>query len=203
MTVRWGILLAAIAAATGGPAKYGPGRAPQAARIHIRALVEAGERDIDDAAYPAAEAQLRAALALAEGRLGARDGQGRYGEAEALYRKAIGVFERMPGLPPIELAVSLNNLAAIEQARGRLRRAEGLYRRALALKERRWGGDHPDVAMTLNNLAVLCRRQGRRAEAARLYEGALAIFTRALGAGHPKVLACRANYERLLAESGS
>ena len=299
MSGRGVLLLAAIAVTTGGgPAGQRPVGAQQAARFRVEALAEAGQRSIEAAAYPAAEAQLRAALALAESRLGegdldtarvlnalgmlgkytarfdearrlylralsiaeraggdplleadvyhnlgglehargafaagepyARravairtgilgpdhsavaadeaalaalvDAQGRYDEAEALYVKAIGVFQREPGPPPLELAVSLNNLAAIEQARGRLRRAEGLYRRALALKERRWGGGHPDVAVTLNNLAVLCRKQGRRAEAARLYERALAIFTRALGADHPQARACRANYERLLAE---
>ena len=92
------------------------------------------------------------------------DGQGKYEEAKALYRTAIAVFEARSGPPPIELAVSLDNLAAIYQARGRLDRAEPLYRRALALKEQQHASGHPDLAMTLNYerlLEDMTHRKGR------------------------------------------
>ena len=102
-----------------------------------------------------------------------------------------------------EVAVNLNNLAALRHARGDAAGAGRLYRRALALKEKLLGPDHPDVALTLNNLAVLCKSQGEHAEAAALYRRALAVFEQALGGRHPKTTACRSNYRRLLRETAS
>src|SRR6185295_9581861 len=67
MTGRWRFVLAASAAViSGDPAGNGQGRAEEAARSKVRALVEAGRRGIEDAAYAAAEGTLRDALALAE-----------------------------------------------------------------------------------------------------------------------------------------
>ena len=96
-----------------------------------------------------------------------------------------------------DIAVTLNNLAAVRQATGDLAEAEALYRRALISKERRLGPRHPDVAVTLNNLAMLHRMQGREVEAAAACRRALVIFDEALGADHPIVRACRENLERL------
>jgi hypothetical protein len=45
-----------------------------------------------------------------------------------------------------EVAVNLNNLAALYQARGELVDAERCYQRALAIKQRTVGAAHPEVA---------------------------------------------------------
>ena len=82
---------------------------------------------------------------------------GRAGEARrgrALYRPAPAVFERVHGSEHYEIAINLNNLGALHQARGDLPVAEAAYRRARAIKEKFLGPDHPDVAMTLHNLAM-------------------------------------------------
>jgi len=113
---------------------------------------------------------------------------------------ALAVFERVYGSENFDVAVNLNNLAALYYARGNIKEAEWRYRRALAIKEKLLGVNHPDVAMTLNNLAVLCKAQQRYPEAALLYRRALTIFERDLGHAHPKVTTCRANYEKLLRE---
>ena len=100
-----------------------------------------------------------------------------------------------------EIAVNLNNLAALYNRTGRAAEAEPLYARALALKEKLLGPEHPDVAVTLNNLAVLLKALGRRDEAAEAYRRALAIFEATLEPQHPKIATCRANYERLHRQS--
>ena len=119
------------------------------------------------------------------------DGQGKYDEAEALYRQALAVFERVYGPDHYELAVTFNNLAALSHAKGDDAEAEQLYRRPWPSRRRSLGPDHPDVAMTLNNLAVLYKSAGKYSEAEPLYQRALAIFEAALGPTHPKVITCR------------
>jgi tetratricopeptide (TPR) repeat protein len=103
------------------------------------------------------------------------------------------VFMRVYGSDHYEVAVNLNNLAALRQAGGDVREAEELYRRALALKETLLGANHPDVAVTANNLAVLYKNQARYADAERLYRRALTIFERSFGVSHPKAIARREN----------
>src|SRR5262249_12802892 len=86
---------------------------------------------------------------------------------------------RVYGPAHYDVAVNLNNLAALRQVSGDAREAEQLYQRALALKEKLLGASHPDVAVTANNLAVLHKTQGRFGEADRLYRRAAGRSERA------------------------
>ena len=126
------------------------------------------------------------------------DAQGKRNEADQLYRRALAVFVRLFGREHYDVAVNLNNLAALYQATGDIGKAERLYRRALIIKEKILKANHPDIALTLNNLAVLYKSQGRFNEAEPLYSRALAIFKESLADTHPHVTSCQANYARLL-----
>jgi tetratricopeptide (TPR) repeat protein len=121
------------------------------------------------------------------------DALGQHAEAEALLLDALTVFERELGPDHYEVAVTLNNLAAIAQRGDDLGCAEARYRRALTIKEQLFGAEHPDVAVTLNNLATVCQAQHRAAEAQALYGRALATFERVLEPGHPTLTICREN----------
>jgi tetratricopeptide (TPR) repeat protein len=125
-----------------------------------------------------------------------------YEEAERLYRRALDILERVYGPEHHEVAVTLNNLAALAHARGRNDEAETLFQRALTIKERVFGPNHPDVAMTLNNLAVFYKSLRNYERAESLYQRSLSIFERALGPDHFKVAACLDNYARLLWKMG-
>jgi tetratricopeptide (TPR) repeat protein len=129
--------------------------------------------------------------------------QGHNQAAEALFRRALASFEDRYGPDHYEVAVNLNNLAALHQARGELEDAERCYRRALAIKQRTVGAAHPEVATLWNNLGVLHRQQGNYSQAEACYRAALDIYQAALASSHPTVLACRENYQRLLAEQAS
>jgi tetratricopeptide (TPR) repeat protein len=61
------------------------------------------------------------------------DGQGKFEEAEQLYREALPVFGRAPRTHAGELAVTLNDLGAQYVARGQLDEATDLLERAVAL----------------------------------------------------------------------
>ena len=72
--------------------------------------------------------------------------QGRYADAEPLYKRALAIHEKALGPDHPDVATSLNNLAVLYQAQGRYADAEPLYKRSLAIREKALGPDHPDVA---------------------------------------------------------
>ena len=113
--------------------------------------------------------------------------QGRYADAEPLYKRSLAIMEKALGPDHPDVATSLNNLALLYHAQGRYADAEPLYKRSLAIREKALGPDHPDVATSLNNLAELYRNQGRYADAEPLYKRSLAIREKALGPDHPDV----------------
>ena len=113
--------------------------------------------------------------------------QGRYADAEPLYKRSLAIWEKALGPDHPDVATSLNNLAVLYREQGRYADAEPLYKRSLAIDEKALGPDHPDVATSLNNLAVLYDNQGRYADAEPFYKRSLAIREKALGPDHPDV----------------
>ena len=128
--------------------------------------------------------------------------QGRYAEAEPLYKRALAIAEKALGPDHPDVASCLNNLAILYKAQGRYAEAEPLYKRALAIREKALGPDHPSLAQSLNNLALLYDAQGRYVEAEPLYKRALAIWEKALGPDHPDVASCLNNLALLYDAQG-
>ena len=87
--------------------------------------------------------------------------EGRYAEAELLYKRSLAVREKALGPDHPAVGTLLNNLAGLYRAQGRYAEAESLYKRSLAVREKALGPDHADVGNSLNNLAFLYRSQGR------------------------------------------
>lgn len=115
--------------------------------------------------------------------------QGRYAEAEPLFKRSLAIRERALGPEHPEFATSLNNLGEVYREQGRFAEAEPLYRRSLTIKEKVLGLDHPQVARSLKGLGEILDEQGRDAEAASLYRRSLAILEKAHGPEHPDVAA--------------
>ena len=113
--------------------------------------------------------------------------QGKYAEAEPLYKRALAIKEKALGPDHPSVATGLNTLALLYYNQGKYAEAEPLYKRALATREKALGPDHPDVAQILNNLALLYYNQGEFAQAEPLYKRVLAINEKALGPDHPQV----------------
>jgi tetratricopeptide (TPR) repeat protein len=104
--------------------------------------------------------------------------QGKYAEAETLYRRCLTIdeaLEALNGEQHLDTAASLNELANNLEAQGRYSDAEPMQRRALAIYEALQGGQHPDTATSLSNLARILDDDGRYAEAEPLHRRALAI----------------------------
>ncbi len=139
--------------------------------------------------YPEAEKQLEAALKEAEG-FGPQDPrlatslnnlallyktQGKYGEAEPLYKRTLAIFEKALGPEHPHVATNLNNLAELYRAQGKYAEAEPFFKQSLAIREKVLGPEHPRVAASLANYAALLRETGRTTEAAKMEARAKAI----------------------------
>ncbi len=144
-------------------------------------------------------------LALADAlyRLGIlRRQQGKYDEAEQLYRRALVIREREHGPNDLEVAATLNNLAAVEALQGKYDEARPLLQRALDIRRAVLGGDNVLTAESLNNLALLYAAQGNAAAAEPLYQQALAVLDKAKAGNDPQLERVLDNYAALLHDTG-
>lgn len=114
---------------------------------------------------------------------------GLYDRARPLFEQAVAARRQGLSENDPELAQSLRDLAALDQAQGRFAEAEPLFQRALAIQERALGPNHPEVAFTLNSLGTLYGYQGDLKKAEPLFQRALKIRETVLGAGNPDVAA--------------
>ncbi|QMS88420.1 tetratricopeptide repeat protein [Nostoc edaphicum CCNP1411] len=111
-------------------------------------------------------------------------GQGLYQQAEPWLQQGVKIAENRLGLEHLNIATSLNNLAALHKSTGRYSEAEPMYKQALELTKRLLGDDHPIVATSLNNLAEIYRYTGRYSEAEPLYLQVLELRQHLLGDNH-------------------
>jgi len=147
--------------------------------------------DLNKLAVPVADLNKLAGLYLAEGK---------YAQAELVYKRALAIEEKALGPDHPDLAKSLHNLALLYATQGQYAQAEPLYKRALAIMEKALDPDDPSVAKSLNNLAALYATQGQYAQAELLFKRALAIREKALGPDDPSVAKSLENMAALYRE---
>jgi CHAT domain-containing protein/tetratricopeptide (TPR) repeat protein len=114
--------------------------------------------------------------------------QGRYVEAERLFRRALKSREIALGRDDPDTLNTAHNLGTALRGLHRYAEAEALYRRTLQTMERVLGPDHPDTLNTVYQLAHNYDDQSRYAEAEPLFRRALETRTRVLGGDHPDTL---------------
>jgi tetratricopeptide (TPR) repeat protein len=95
--------------------------------------------------------------------------QGRYVDAEPLYKRSLAISEKSLGPDHPGVATSLDNLAELYREQGRYADAEPLYKRSLVIRQKSLGPNHPDVATGQSNLGLLYHKQGRYGDAEPLY----------------------------------
>jgi len=123
--------------------------------------------------------------------------QGRYEEAEPLYKQSLSLSQEVLGEHHPHVAQGINNLAALYSSQGRYEEAEPLYKQALSLSQEILGERHPHVATSIHNLAGLYSSQGRYEEAEPLYVRALQIAEAVLDRDHPNTAIYRKSLEIL------
>jgi len=160
-------------------------------------LAETGRALLRDA-----EVGTTGALLLQNGLAQLLQSQGKYEEAEPLFRRTLAAREAALGPAHPHTLTLVNNLALLLKAQGKYEEAEPLYRRALAGREEALGPAHPDTLASVNNLAQLLQALGKYEEAEPLYRRALAGREEALGPAHPNTLTSVGNLAVLLQSLG-
>jgi TonB family protein len=161
----------------------------EAARLAHGRGDRAGTEQALQAAIRAAEARPDSHLKLVAAliKLGElKHAEGAHDDAEALFRRALDIGERVLGQDDLALVPPLTSLGALRIARGRPEDAAPLLTRALEISERSLGRDHPDLVVLLNNLSRHYLKQSAYAFAEPLLLQLYSI-KRAKGEDHPEV----------------
>jgi eukaryotic-like serine/threonine-protein kinase len=114
--------------------------------------------------------------------------EGKYAEAEPLYRQTLEMRRRVLGAEHPDTLQSMSNLAIVWNYQGEYASAEALYSDAVGIERRVLGPEHPDALRTMNNLANVYVAQGKYAQAETLFTQTLEIRRRLLGQEHPEAL---------------
>ena len=149
--------------------------------------------------YAEAESQFGSAVALAE-KFESNDPrlpesltwlaqalthEGKYVEAEKLYRRALTIYERVLGPCHETIANVLGALGSNQYRKGEYVEAERLYTQSLGMFEKTQGEKSPRVAQVLGHLATLNSTQGRFTQAEPLRKRSLAIYEAILSRDNP------------------
>ncbi|KAL4985444.1 hypothetical protein BDW68DRAFT_144681 [Aspergillus falconensis] len=118
---------------------------------------------------------------------------GRFHEAEALYKELLEISKAALGAEHPDTLASMANLASTYRNQGRWNEAEKLEVEVLEISKAVLGAEHPDTLTSMANLASTYREQGRWNEAEKLEVEVLEISKAALGAEHPDTLTSMAN----------
>jgi CHAT domain-containing protein/tetratricopeptide (TPR) repeat protein len=132
----------------------------------------------------------------------AKQGNGRYAEAEPLFRRALALREQAEGPEHPRTAESLRKLAWLLDYEGRYADAEPLARRALAIDEKRLGPEDLETAYSLDYLGCILNEEARFAEAEPMLRRALAIRQKRLAADHVRVGESFNDLGQLLGDTG-
>ncbi|CAM9524664.1 unnamed protein product, partial [Ectocarpus sp. 13 AM-2016] len=81
--------------------------------------------------------------------------QGKYDEAEPLYRRSLAIDEEAFGRDHPDVATNLNNLAGLLDGQGRYMEAIALLEKALAIRTKKLGEVHPSTVSTRNDLEAV------------------------------------------------
>jgi serine/threonine-protein kinase len=116
---------------------------------------------------------------------------GRYDQAAPLLERALALRRRTGGSESLEVAHSLEHLAALQSERFKYKDAEKLLRQSLAIRRRLQGADALAVARTLNQLGGALSGNSASPEVAaeveKLYRQALDTARKAEGPAGPTV----------------
>lgn len=94
--------------------------------------------------------------------------QGRYSEAEPLYRRALSIYEQQLGSDHPDVALNLNNLATLYFTQRRYVEAEPLYVRAITIWVTRLGANHPNTQTCKQNFLSLLQQATAAGQTAQL-----------------------------------
>ncbi len=77
--------------------------------------------------------------------------QGRYAEAEPLYKRSLEIWEKALGKEHPHVAAALNNLALLYYKQEKYQEAAEMFERAIAIMKKKFPGGHPNIDMAEKN----------------------------------------------------
>ena len=128
--------------------------------------------------------------------------QGRFGEAENLYRRVIELRARILGPEHPDTLASRNRLIYALNEEEKHTEAVAEARQVVTLREKILGFEHPDTLLSRYNLASALYHEGKFGPAETLYRAVLDLDMRVLGPEHPRTLAARIGLANTLNDQG-
>ncbi|KAL2864128.1 uncharacterized protein BJX67DRAFT_374130 [Aspergillus lucknowensis] len=113
---------------------------------------------------------------------------GRYGEAEIIYRNVLEMRERACGPDDVDTLTSVSNLGSVLADQGKYKKAEAMHRQALQGREKVLGPEHPDTLTSVSNLGLVLARQDKNREVEAMHQRDLLGLEKVLGPEHPDTL---------------
>ncbi len=123
--------------------------------------------------------------------------EGKYYEAEPLYRGAIEINKKALGEWHPDYAQGLSNMATLYQTLGNYSKAEEFYKQALNIYDKVLDKNHPKYSDCLNNLAKLYLDMGEYFSAAKLFKQLQDIYKKNHREEFPEYAICLNNLATL------
>jgi tetratricopeptide (TPR) repeat protein len=127
---------------------------------------------------------------------------GRYREAEIIFRNVLEKRERACGPDDVDTLTSVSQLGSVLARQGKYEEAEAMHRRALQGYEKVLGPEHPDTLTSVSKLGSVLARQGKYEEAEAMHRRALQGREKVLGPEHPHTLTSMHNLAFTLKQLG-
>jgi len=167
--------------------------------VTIWAAMDNAIKDIDSGRFktvPETEATLQDTIATI------LVNNGRYLQAEPLYRQALQTRQRVLPGDNVYVGDSLNHLALVLLALDRNAEAESVAVQGLEMNQRLHPGDHKDVGDSLNYLARARQALGRLPEAEQLFAQSLEMWKRLYPDDNKDVAVCLRDLADVRQEQG-
>lgn len=110
--------------------------------------------------------------------------QGKYDEAEPIFRKCLLISEGIYGPRHSDTLSLMSDLASIWQTQEEYGKAESLFKDCLEDREASLGPDHQDTLISMKNLADSYRLQKKYDKAEKLYNDCFSKMKNILGSDH-------------------
>jgi tetratricopeptide (TPR) repeat protein len=128
--------------------------------------------------------------------------EGKYAEAEQLFRRVIDVRTRAMGPENPDTLASRNRLVYVLNEEEKHEEAETEARQVVTLREKILGSEHPDTLLSRYNLASALYHSGKYVQAEELYRKVAPADERVIGLEHPRTLAARIGLANTLNDQG-
>ncbi len=128
---------------------------------------------------------------------------GQYTEATEIAEQALKTAQETLGSENPQVAITMNNLAAIYKGQRKFIEAESLYKQAINIWEKSSGKNSIEVASGLNNLGDLYSAIGKNTEAEAFYKQSITMFETVVGKKSPNFIIATENLIDLYKRTGN